>query len=171
VFDTRENAWQEISTHNGTVLQIPPQGSHSPSGQEYPDRPRVAVGAVVIHEGRVLLVKRGKPPSEGLWAIPGGSVELGETLQTAAEREIFEETGIRIKAGGPVYAFDAIQKDGDGRVRFHYAIVDLTADYVEGEPKAGDDAHEVGWVRPNDLSALPMSRKTLDLLKHLRFLS
>jgi 4-nitrophenyl phosphatase len=171
VFDTGESAWREISTENASVPQISPHGSHSPSGPEYPDRPRVAVGAVVIHEGHVLLVKRGKPPSEGLWAIPGGSVELGETLQTAAEREIFEETGIRIKAGDPVYTFDAIQKDGDGRVRFHYAIVDLLADYVEGEPHAGDDAHEVGWVRPNDLSALPMSRKTVDLLKHLRFLS
>ncbi len=170
VFDTRESAWHKISTENGTVLQIPPQGSHTPGGQEYPDRPRVAVGAVVIHEGRVLLVKRGKPPSEGLWAIPGGSVELEETLQMAAEREILEETGLKIKAGDPVYTFDAIQKDGDGRVRFHYVIVDLLADYVEGEPNAGDDAHEVGWVRPRDLSALPMSRKTLDLLKHLRFL-
>jgi 4-nitrophenyl phosphatase len=171
MFDTKQSAWHEISTENGTVLQIPSQGSHSPSGQEYPDRPRVAVGAVVIHEGRVLLVKRGKPPSEGLWAIPGGSVELGETMQTAAEREIFEETGIRVKAGDPVYTFDAIQKDDDGRVRFHYAIVDLLADYLEGEPNAGDDAHDVRWIRPHDLGALPVSTKTLDLLKHLRFLS
>jgi HAD superfamily hydrolase (TIGR01457 family) len=170
VFDTSEAIWQETSTRNPTRLPNHSQGPCPPSGQEYPDRPRVAVGAVIIHEGRVLLVKRGKPPSEGLWAIPGGSVELGETLQTAAEREILEETGIRIKAGDPVYTFDAIQKDHDGRVRFHYAIVDLLADYVEGEPNAGDDAHEVGWVRPHDLSALPMSRKTLDLLKHLRFL-
>ncbi len=74
-------------------------------------------------------------------------MEIGETLQTAAEREIMEETGIRIKAGDPVYTFDAIQKDGDGRIRFHYVIVDLLADYVDGEPNAGDDAHDVRWVR------------------------
>jgi 4-nitrophenyl phosphatase len=168
VFDTLETAWQETSTHNTTVLPTAPQGSHPTSGQEYPDRPRVAVGAVVIHEGRVLLVKRGKPPSEGLWAIPGGSVEIGETLQTAAEREIMEETGIRIKAGDPVYTFDAIQRDGDGRIRFHYVIVDLLADYIEGEPKAGDDALDVRWVHPSDLDRMSVSRKTIELLRNLR---
>jgi 4-nitrophenyl phosphatase len=171
MFDTEEDAWQEISSDNPTAPRIPPQTSNSTSNQEYPDCPRVAVGAVVMNEGQVLLVKRGKPPSEGLWAIPGGSVELGETLQAAAEREILEETGIRIKAGDPVYIFDAIQKDGEGRVRFHYVIVDLMADYLKGQAQAGDDAHEVRWIRPTDMNALPMSGKTVDLLKHLRFLS
>jgi len=168
VFDTLETAWQETSTDNTTILPTPQQGSHFTSGKEYPDCPRLAVGAVVIHEGRVLLVKRGKPPAEGLWAIPGGSVELGETLQTAAEREILEETGIKIKAGDPVYTFDAIQKDGDGRVRFHYVIVDLLADYLEGDPKAGDDAHDVRWVHPSELDRMNVSRKTIELLRNLR---
>jgi ADP-ribose pyrophosphatase len=168
LFAAKETDWQETSTRNTTVLPTGPQVSYPTSGQEYPDRPRLAVGAVVIHEGRVLLVKRGKPPAEGLWAIPGGSVEIGETLQTAAEREILEETGIRIKAGDPIYTFDAIQKDGDGRIRFHYVIVDLLADYLEGDPKAGDDAHDVQWVHPSDLDRMNVSRKTLDLLQNLR---
>jgi len=171
VFDPEKTLWHGASKVDGSaILQTSPQGSPSTSGQEYPDCPRLAVGAVVIHEGRVLLVKRGKPPSEGLWAIPGGSVELGETLQGAAEREILEETGIKIKANNPVYTFDAIQRENSGKIRFHYVIVDLLADYLDGEPKAGDDAHEVRWVEPLGVNALPMSVKTLELLKHLHFL-
>jgi ADP-ribose pyrophosphatase len=102
----------------------------------YPDAPKVAVGAVVFKDERVLLVRRGQPPSKNLWAIPGGSVEIGETLQEAAEREILEETGIKIQAGEPVFTFDVIDRDGTGKIRFHYVIVDLAADYVTGDPQA-----------------------------------
>jgi 4-nitrophenyl phosphatase len=169
VFDSEDSAWQDkTSTLSGTIARPPLQGSQPSRGPEYPDCPRIAVGAVVVHEGRVLLVKRGKPPSEGLWAIPGGSVEIGETLQRAAEREILEETGIRIKAGNPVYIFDTIQRDDSGKIRFHYVIVDLLADYLEGEPRAGDDAHDVRWVHPSDFDQMNVSRKTLDLLRDVR---
>ncbi len=137
------------------------------SASEYPDVPRVAVGAIVFREGRVLLVKRGQPPSQGQWAIPGGRVELGETLQAAAEREINEETGLTIRAGDPTYTFDAIIYDDAGRVRFHYVIVDLLADYLGGEPRPGDDAREARWVAPQDLAELPVSQTTLDLLKNV----
>ena len=84
----------------------------------YPDSPLVAVGAVVFNQNRVLLVKRAKPPAQNQWAIPGGKVRLGETLQQAAEREIHEETGIIIRALKPIYTFDIIQKDRSGRIRF-----------------------------------------------------
>ena len=134
---------------------------------EYPDVPRVAVGAIVFRDGRVLLVKRGRPPSQGLWAIPGGRVELGETLQAAAEREISEETGLTIRAGNPAYTFDAIERDAAGRIRFHYVIVDLLADYLDGEPRPGDDAREARWVAPQDLAELPVGQTTLDVLKNV----
>jgi 8-oxo-dGTP diphosphatase len=134
---------------------------------EYPDVPRVAVGAIVFRDGCVLLVKRGHPPSQGLWAIPGGRVELGETLQAAAEREISEETGLAIRAGDPTHTFDAIIRDDAGRVRFHYVIVDLLADYLGGELRPGDDAREARWVAPQDLAELPVNQTTLDLLKNV----
>jgi len=132
---------------------------------EYPQCPRVAVGGVVFKDGAVLLVKRGKPPSKGIWAIPGGSVSLGETLQAAVERELFEETGVHVRAGRPVYTFDVVERDETGRVRFHYVIVDLAADYVSGNVRAGDDALAARWVSPEELCEIDVNSKTLTLLK------
>jgi ADP-ribose pyrophosphatase len=130
----------------------------------YPNHPRVAVGAVVFKEDKVLLVLRGKPPAEKQWSIPGGCVELGETLQKAAEREVAEETGIVIKAEKPVYTFDVIERDENDHIRFHYVIVDLAADYVSGEPRAGDDAVDVSWVSSEDLNNRNISGATRKLL-------
>ena len=131
----------------------------------YPDRPRVAVGAIVFKDGHVLLVRRGKPPAEDCWAIPGGSVEIGETLQQAAQREIWEETGVGIRARDPVFTFDIIERDLQGSVRFHYVVVDLLADYVEGNPRPADDAADARWVSAADLPRLKVSRVTRDLLR------
>jgi len=140
------------------------------SGREYPDRPRVGVGAIVIREGRVLLVQRGIEPSRGLWAIPGGSLELGETIQEGAEREILEETGIVIRAGEPVHTFDFFERDQTGRCRFHYVIVDVRAEYVSGDVHADDDAADARWLSPEDLDALPVARNTLRVLRKVGFL-
>ncbi|MEW5908764.1 MAG: NUDIX hydrolase [Thermodesulfobacteriota bacterium] len=133
----------------------------------YPSHPRVAVGAVVFHQNRVLLIQRANPPSQGKWSIPGGVVLLGETLQEAAEREILEETGLFIKARHPVYTFDVITRDKDGGIDFHYVIVDLLADYVKGSLRPGDDALDARWVLPGELALLDMPEKTRDLLLNL----
>jgi 8-oxo-dGTP diphosphatase len=138
--------------------------------REYPDRPRVGVGAVVFREDRVLLVRRGIAPAQGLWAIPGGGLELGESLREGAEREILEETGVTIRAGEPIFTCDACERDSDGRVRFHYVIVDLAAEYVKGEVKGADDAMDARWVSPEELKELPATKNTLKLLRRIGFL-
>ncbi|MEW6267609.1 MAG: NUDIX hydrolase [Thermodesulfobacteriota bacterium] len=136
---------------------------------EYPDRPRLAVGGVVIAANQVLLVCRGKPPAEGEWAIPGGSVELGETLKEAVERELKEETGLTVRAGDSCYTFEAILRDQEGRVRFHYVIMDLWAEYVSGVPAPGSDVSEAAWITPDRLPNLKVNKATLALLKKLGF--
>jgi 8-oxo-dGTP diphosphatase len=135
------------------------------SVDEYPDRPQIAVGAVVIRDEKVLLVKRRNPPGKGLWSIPGGRVELGETLKEAAEREVKEEAGVIIRAKDPVYTFDLIERDDQGCTRFHYVIVDLAADYVSGKPNPGSDACEARWVTSQELDELLVSRITKKFLK------
>jgi ADP-ribose pyrophosphatase len=130
----------------------------------YPDTPQVAVGAVVLRGNEVLLVLRSHPPGKGLWAIPGGAVELGETLQEAAEREVKEETGITIRAKSPCYTFDVIERDRQNGILFHYVIVDLSADYIHGEPRAGDDASEARWIPLDHLDTLPVSAHTKKFL-------
>jgi 8-oxo-dGTP diphosphatase len=131
----------------------------------YPKHPRVAVGAIVFKENRVLLVLRGQPPSQNLWSIPGGRVKLGETLQEAAEREIKEETGLDIQAREPIYTFDVVARDDDGTIRFHYVIVDLLADYIGGTLRPGDDALDVRWVSSATLRDLKVSGATRKLLR------
>ena len=130
-----------------------------------PAAPLVGVGAVVFHDGAVLLVQRRNPPCADEWAIPGGKVRLGETLQQAAEREILEETGIHIKAGEPIYAFDLIENDASGQVRWHYAIIDLQAEYIDGEIKAADDANAAAWFKPEELAEVTVNSTTFKLLQ------
>jgi ADP-ribose pyrophosphatase len=116
------------------------------------------------------LVKRGIEPSYGLWAIPGGTLKLRETLQDCAVREILEETGIRIKVGACVYVFDFLERDDKGKIKFHFVIVDFAADYISGEPKGADDALEARWLSPEELSNLPVAKNTLNALRSIGFL-
>jgi 8-oxo-dGTP diphosphatase len=141
------------------------------SRREYPQIPIVGVGAIVVKAGKVLLVKRAAAPSRGLWAIPGGLLELGETIQSGAEREILEETGIRIRAGTPVYTFDFLEYDAKDRLRYHFVIVDVEAEYVSGEIQAADDALDARWVSPADLEMMPVALNTLKALKARGFIS
>lgn len=129
--------------------------------------PQLGVGAIVIWQGCLLLVRRGRPPGEGLWAIPGGRVVAGEPMRRAAEREILEETGVRIEAGELAWQFEYIERDEDGSVRYHYVVLDFLARYIEGEAVAGDDADDVAWVRFSDLPTLRLHPETSRLLKTL----
>ena len=128
--------------------------------------PIIGVGAVIVHNDRVLLVKRGKPPYSGMWCIPGGKINFGETLQQAAEREIREETGIVIRAGEPVYTFDIIDTGTEtGTEAFHYVVVDLAADYISGEPVAQDDVTDVAWFEKKDIENDEVQELTRNFLK------
>ena len=140
------------------------------SGRAYRELPRVGVGAVVIHEGRILLVKRASPPGKGFWAIPGGLVELGETVREAAERELLEETGISVRARDAFYIFDFIDRDADGTIRYHYIIVDFLADYLGGEPRAADDVSDARWLSPAEAAAMNLSPTTRKLLEQMKFI-
>ena len=131
--------------------------------------PKAAVGAVVIEKGRVLLVRRKYAPMQGKWAIPGGSVNLGESLQKAAEREIEEETGLTVKAKKPVHTFDLIEREMDGKIRFHFVIVDLLAEYVRGDPRPADDVSEAGWFGPDELEGMDVTDNTKRLLEKMGF--
>jgi 8-oxo-dGTP diphosphatase len=138
--------------------------------REYPAMPLAAAGAIVVHEGRLLLVKRGQPPSQGLWSFPGGRIELGETVAQAATRETLEETGVVIRPRDVACVVDAVTRDEAGRVRYHYVIVDVYADYVRGEPVAATDSAQARWVSPEELASLdltptavPMARRALGL--------
>ena len=124
-------------------------------------QPIAGIGAVVIHNQQVLLVKRGKPPKQGLWCIPGGKIKFGETLQQAAEREIHEETGVTIKAGAPVYVFDLIETVP----QIHYIIVDLIAEYISGNVSPGDDAADAKWFSLQMIDLPEIDIETQKLLK------
>ena len=115
-----------------------------------PDRPSVGVGAVVIHDGRVVLIRRGKEPLRGRWVIPGGTVEAGETLHEALVREVREETGLAVRPTEVVLVFDRILRD-EGELRYHYVIIDYLCEYLSGTPRAATDAEDVALVRPEDL--------------------
>jgi 8-oxo-dGTP diphosphatase len=140
------------------------------SSGQYPRQPTIAVGAVVVHQNRVLLVRRGKEPAKGQWAIPGGRVELGETMHAAAIREIMEETRVSIRPGKLIYYFETIQPDPDGNIQFHYAIFDFMAEYLAGDPTPRDDAADARWVSATDVQAYNLNTKTRDLLHRIGFL-
>ncbi len=117
----------------------------------YPDSPIPAVAVVVKRDDEFLMIKRGKEPRKGTWTVPGGSIELGETLNEAAEREVMEESRLKVKALRAFTAIDAIYRDMEGKLEFHYVIIYMEAEYLGGEPAAGDDATEVRWVNRKEI--------------------
>jgi len=115
-------------------------------GRRYPDRPIVGVLAVVVRGDRVLVVRRANPPMPGRWGFPGGVLELGETVAQGAMRELAEETGVEAEAGGPLTVIDTIDRDEEGRVRYHYTLVAMIGHWQSGEGVAAADADEVAWL-------------------------
>jgi len=139
--------------------------------REYPACPRVGVGAVVLHRGRVLLVRRGGQPSSGKWSLPGGLVELGETTAEAVRREIHEECGIEITVVGVAGVVDRVTRDADGRVRYHYVLVDYLAWPGSEAIVAGTDAAECRWVEIEGIGELDVTEGLVDMIRRAEALA
>jgi ADP-ribose pyrophosphatase YjhB (NUDIX family) len=120
--------------------------------RRYPDRPVVGVGGILLESGRVLLVERGKEPQKGLWSLPGGALEVGETLLEALRREIREETGLEIRVLEVVEVFERILRDQEGRTEYHYVLIDYLCERTGGELRAADDAARAAWVERDQLA-------------------
>jgi len=131
----------------------------------YPPRPILGVGALILRGDEILLVKRGKEPLKGLWSLPGGAVETGESLVEALRREVHEETGLEIEAGPVVEIFERILSDEDGRTRHHYVLIDYLCRATGGDLKAGDDASQVRWIARQQLGAYPLTAGTLPVIE------
>lgn len=129
-----------------------------------PQAPVVGVGGVAILDGKVVLIRRGKPPMEGRWTIPGGTVELGETLVEALVREMLEETGLQVEPDGLLTVFDRVAREG-GRVQYHYVIADYLCHVRGGEPRAGSDARELALAAEDELEGFELPEKALEVVR------
>ncbi len=133
-------------------------------GREYPDNPLVGVGAVIVEENRVLLIRRGQPPLLGEWSLPGGLLECGETLREAVAREAREETGLLIETSEMLGVYERVIRDDAKRVRYHYVLVDFLCRAVGGDLKAGSDAADVRWFTRDELPALNLAYDANDVV-------
>ncbi len=133
----------------------------------YPNQPIPAVSAVVIRDGRVLMIKRANEPNKGKWSIPGGRLELGETTFEAARREVTEECGIEIKIVRLLNVASTIIRDNTGRVMYHYVLIDYLAEYVSGEVIARSDAAEFRWVTREEMTKLDIAGQLRELLEQV----
>lgn len=135
--------------------------------RKFPDRPVAGVGAVIFDQGRVLMVKRGRAPLKGEWSLPGGAVELGETLEAAVAREVLEETGLVVDVDRLVDVIDRVHRGADGRVEYHYIVVDYLCQPSRpagAVPAAGTDADDVQWVAIEDLAALRVQSTAIAII-------
>jgi 8-oxo-dGTP diphosphatase len=133
--------------------------------REYPEAPLVGVGAIIIQEARVVLVKRAHPPLQAQWSIPGGVLEVGELVREAAIREAREETGLTVEPGELLGVYDRVLRDPSGRVQYHYVLVDFLCRRVAGDLAAADDAAEVRWFTREELPALLLAEDTFDVIQ------
>lgn len=141
------------------------------SSREYPERPVVGIGGVILEGGRALLIRRGSEPLRGEWSIPGGTLELGESLEEGVARELLEETGIVVRVIELIEVFDRIYGDDGGiapraprKPRFHYVIVDYLCERVSGEPRAGSDVTDVAFAREDELAKFHLTETATRIL-------
>jgi 8-oxo-dGTP diphosphatase len=133
-------------------------------GREYPDNPLVGVGAVIVEQNRVLLIRRGTAPLLGEWSLPGGVLECGETLREAVVRETREETGLVVETHEMLGVYERLIRDDEGRVRYHYVLIDFLCGPVSGDLNAGSDAADVRWFTCDELPALKLAHDTNDVV-------
>jgi len=133
--------------------------------REFPEVPLVGVGAIIIEDARVVLVKRGHPPLQDEWSIPGGVLELGELVREAAAREAREETGLTVEPGELLGVYDRVLRNADNRVQYHYVLIDFLCRPVAGEIAAASDAAEVRWFTREELPGLKLADDTLDVIR------
>jgi mutator protein MutT len=131
----------------------------------YPSFPIVGVGAVILRQGEVLIVRRANPPLQGEWSIPGGALDVGEKLRDGVAREVLEETGLNVEVGPVLDVFDSIFPDSEGRTQYHYVLIDYLCQLRSGTLAAATDASEVRWARPEELSALGMKQATIEVIQ------
>jgi ADP-ribose pyrophosphatase YjhB (NUDIX family) len=135
------------------------------ASRRYPSAPLVGVGVVIFNAASdVLLIQRGRPPRQGQWSLPGGLIDLGERLVEAARREVREECGVEVAVGGLVAAFEPIVWDEEGRLEYHYVVLDYWATYLHGEPTANDDALDIAWIPFQQLPDHALTPETLDVI-------
>jgi mutator protein MutT len=139
--------------------------SLSPDDREFPSRPIVGVGAIVVDGDAVLIVQRGREPLKGQWSLPGGAVELGETLDAAIGREVREETGLVVEVGPIVEVLNRIRLDETGRVRFHYVLVDFVCRRVAGELSPGSDAAAAAWATASEFARYDIAPETVTVIR------
>ncbi|MCE5335633.1 MAG: NUDIX hydrolase [Desulfobacteraceae bacterium] len=133
--------------------------------RRYPERPYLGVGALIFRKNRVLLIRRGSPPALGKWSIPGGLVELGESLDKAIRREVLEEVGLEVKVVDLVAALDRVILDETGRIEYHYVLLDFLCEAPEGIPLAATDAEECAFVPLEELAGFEMTRGTEEIIR------
>jgi len=140
--------------------------------RKYPVRPHIGVGVLLIRGNHLLLIKRKYNPDAGYWSIPGGHLDLGEKVITAAEREAYEETGFKVKVSGLAGIIDKIMYDNTGRIEYHYVLINYFVEQIEGNPnqppKAADDALEAKFVPFDDLKNYKLTESLIELLKQLK---
>jgi ADP-ribose pyrophosphatase YjhB (NUDIX family) len=135
------------------------------NGRQYPVRPLLGVGAIILDGSRILLVERGKPPLVGYWSLPGGLVETGERLEDALAREVFEETGLKVTPDSIATVFERIMPDESGACEYHYVLIDFYCTVIGGDLRPGDDSRRAEWFEIAELDNLLMTAGSLDVIR------